>query len=231
MNRKVDIIAEFEGFKVPDSPYARRTAADRFSEGRYERKELEIGTALLKDGDRILEMGAGLGFVGGYLAHTRPTVELWAFEANPNLIPYIELMYAANDLEDRAKVSNNVVLTAKRLPETVRFHVYNCYLGSSLFDREDKPRPAVDVPTKAWDEIKETYKPTFLLMDIEGGELEFLEGADLDAIDTVVMEFHPDRYDVEGMKRCKRLLRDAGFKPNKELSTRTVWGCTREPVA
>jgi hypothetical protein len=120
-----------------------------------------------------------------------------------------------------------VVLTGGDLPANVRFHIYNCYLGSSLFDRKDKPRPSVEVPTISWSDIKRSYKPTFLMMDIEGGEREFLEGANLDGIDTVVIEFHPDRYEIEGMRRCKRLLRGAGFEPNAELSTRTVWGCSR----
>lgn len=227
MTQIPEIIAEYEGFKVPDSPYARRTGESRFRDGKYERKELEIGAAMLKDGDRILEMGAGLGFVGGYLAYNRPSVELWSFEANPNLVPHIERMYAVNEISDRARVSNNVVLTGEDLPANVRFHIYNCYLGSSLFDREDKPRPSVEVPTISWVDIKSSYKPTFLMMDIEGGELEFLKGANLDGIDTVVIEFHPDRYEIEGMRRCKRLLRQAGFEPNAELSTRTVWGCSR----
>ena len=222
-----EVIAKYNGLKIPDSPYAQRTGGSRFADGKYERKELEIGTALLKTGDRIVEMGAGLGFVGGYLAFKRPSVELWSFEANPALIPHIQDMYALNNIDDRARVSNNVVLTGKDLPETAKFHVYNCFLGSSLFDREDKPRPSVEVPTLSWDTIKKDYSPTFLLMDIEGGELEFLEGANLDGINTVVIEFHPDRYGIEGMRRCKRLLKAAGFEPNRDLSSRTVWGCTR----
>lgn len=141
------IIAEYKGLKVPDSPYARRTGGSRFRDGKYERKEREIGEALLKDGDRILELGAGLGFVGGYLAFSRPSVELWSFEANPNLVPHVERTYAVNEISDRAHVSNQVVLTGKDLPASAQFHIYNCYLGSSLFDREDKPRPSVEDPT------------------------------------------------------------------------------------
>ncbi|MEM1101152.1 MAG: FkbM family methyltransferase [Pseudomonadota bacterium] len=226
-----EIIAELEGFKVPDSPFAQRTGASRFQDGKYERKELEIGMALLKPQDRILEMGAGLGFVGGYLAFKTPGVELWSFEANPNLVPHVERLYDLNGLGERARVSNNVVLTGDDQPEHVRFHIYNCYLGSSLFDRPDKPRPAVDVPTMDWAHITESFQPTFLMMDIEGGELEFLEGATLEGIETVVMEFHPDRYGIDGMKRCKRLLRAAGFEPDAERSSRTVWGCTRKTAA
>ncbi|WP_299349479.1 FkbM family methyltransferase [uncultured Shimia sp.] len=227
MTQESEVAAVFNGFKIPKSRYIKEGTGHRFEDGKYERKELEAGTALLREDDRIIEMGAGLGVVGGYLAYSKPTVELWSFEANPNLIPHIEEIYGLNDLGPRARVSNNVVLTEDDLPETIRFHIYGCYLGSSLFDRPDKPRPSVEVPTFAWSEICESYKPTFLLMDIEGGELDFLENADLSGLRTVVIEFHPDRYGIDGMKRCKRILRGAGFEPNKELSTRTVWGAVR----
>ena len=42
------------------------------------------------------------------------------------------------------------------------------------------------------------------------------------------MEFHPEAYEVEGMRKCKRILTQAGFEKNEDVSTRKVWTCTRE---
>ena len=74
----------------------------------------------------------------------------------------------------------------------------------------------------------EELKPTVLLCDIEGGELDLLEHADLSGIRAIVMEFHPEAYEVEGMRKCKRILTQAGFEKNEDVSTRKVWTCTRE---
>ena len=64
-------------------------------------------------------------------------------------------------------------------------------------------------------------------MDIEGGELDILTHANLDGVRAIVIEFHPKAYDVSGMRRCKRILRDAGFAPLSDLSTLLVWVAER----
>jgi hypothetical protein len=43
----------------------------------------------------------------------------------------------------------------------------------------------------------------------------------------VIIEFHPEAYEVKGMRACKQILKDAGFEKDQEVSTRTVWPCTR----
>ena len=64
-------------------------------------------------------------------------------------------------------------------------------------------------------------------MDIEGGELALLEAMDLSPFRAIVIEFHPEAYEVKGMRRCKTILREAGFQKVEEVSSRTVWTCTR----
>ena len=95
----------------------------------------------------------------------------------------------------------------------------------------DRAKEVVDVPTASFNDVVKRLKPNVILMDIEGGELDVLEHANLNAMTQlrgIVIEFHPDQYEVSGMRRCKNILREAGFERIEDLSTRTVWVAQKE---
>ena len=96
-------------------------------------------------------------------------------------------------------------------PPEVTFHLRSSYLGSSLLNSAARPAREISVPTRTWAEVMAQFRPDVLLMDIEGGELALLEGADLSGLRAIVLEFHPDTYGKQGMRRCKALLERAGF--------------------
>ena len=75
----------FEGLRVPASPFVPEPRIRQIAAGKYERPEMRLGLKLVKDGDRIVELGSGIGFVGGYIALNKPGSQLRSFEANPNL--------------------------------------------------------------------------------------------------------------------------------------------------
>ncbi|MGC8001038.1 FkbM family methyltransferase, partial [Salmonella enterica] len=81
------------------------------------------------------------------------------------------------------------VISAPDRPETLPFHVRNSFLGSSLIDSDARATTRVDVPTVSYEEIRRDFAPDVLLMDIEGGELEFLRHASLKGLRAVVIEF------------------------------------------
>lgn len=217
-----------KGVKVPHSPFLTETRIKRIEEARYEGEEIDGALSVIGPEDRVLELGAGLGVVGGVVAVNARPERILSFEANPNLVPHIRDLYALNGIEDRIKVRNELLIASPDRPETMTFHVHSSFLGSSLIDRDDRKTTPVEVPTVAFDKIRRRFKPTVLVMDIEGGELDFLQHADLTGIRAIVIEFHPNAYGIEGVKTCKNLLRGAGFKQVKDKCTRFVWTCTRE---
>ncbi|MEZ5716640.1 MAG: FkbM family methyltransferase [Paracoccaceae bacterium] len=159
----------------------------------------------------MLELGAGLGIVGAVIArHARPAAQM-AFEANPGLIPHIAALYALNRLKTRITLRNQVLLSSPDRPDHVDFHLRNSFLGSSLIADDRRQTRAVQIATAGFDALRESFAPTVLVMDIEGGELDFLEHADLSGLRAIVIEFHPDAYGMAGMRRCKQILRTAGF--------------------
>lgn len=215
------------GVRVPHSPFLNETRIERMSEARYEGDEIRGALSVIRPEDRVLELGAGLGVVGAVIAQNARPEAVLSFEANPNLIPHINALYAENGLQDRVEVRHQVVLAGPERPEQVDFHLRNSYLGSSLIDNPARQTRRVSVPTVSFEEVCAEFKPTVLVMDIEGGELDFLAHADLTGIRAIVIEFHPKIYGRHGTQTCKGTIRKAGFVKDAEISTRFVWTAKR----
>lgn len=222
------VAATCMGIDVPDSPFLNETRIARINAARYEGQEIAGACKVTTSDDRVLEMGAGLGVVGAVVAKTCSPQQVKSYEANPALLEHINALYGLNNLTGTISVTNQVLLSAPDRQDTIPFYVKNSFLGSSLIDADNRQTKRVDVPTGDFNALCFDYKPTVLIMDIEGGELEILRHADLSGIRAVVIEFHPEAYGVPGMRECKRVLTEAGFVKDDEVSTRTVWTCTRE---
>ncbi|MCR9274386.1 MULTISPECIES: FkbM family methyltransferase [Mameliella] len=227
---KVTVAARCRGVDVPASPFLTETRVRRMSEGRYEGDEVAGALAVVRPGDRVLELGAGLGVVSAVIARNAAPAAVLSFEANPALVPHIRALHALNGLEDRIELRNQILMCGPDRPETRTFYLRNSFLGSSLVDADNRQTRPVEVPTAALDEVLREFRPDVLIMDIEGGELEFLEHARLHGIRAVVIEFHPGVYGKDGAKTCKDRLRALGFQKDEKLSTRFVWTCTRNIV-
>ncbi|WP_241481138.1 FkbM family methyltransferase [Ruegeria sp. ANG-S4] len=228
MTKHSEIAANFSGLKVPHSPFMNERRAERINAGRYEATEIHGALAVVKNSDRVLELGAGLGVVGGACALLAQPERILSFEANPNLIPHVQELYRLNGVNDRIEVRNQLVVSDSVRAESMTFFLHNSFLGSSLLPAARKTTREVEVPTVAFEDIKSELSPTVLISDIEGGELEFLENADLTGIRAVVIEFHPKVYGRAGMQRCKSILTETGFVKQNDLSTRLVWTCVKE---
>jgi protein-L-isoaspartate O-methyltransferase len=51
--------------------------------GDYERKELDVIERRLEPGDKVMEVGAGIGFLSAYCARVLGDDRVFAYEANP----------------------------------------------------------------------------------------------------------------------------------------------------
>ena len=222
-------VAECHGVKVPDSPMMTPERAERINAARYEGQEIAGALEVIQPGDHVLELGAGLGLVGAIAAKNGKPAKVMSFEANPNLIEHIKALYTLNRLGKKIEVRNEVLISAPDAPKTLPFHIRNSYLGSSLIDTDRRATTRVDVPTADYTKVHADFAPDVLLMDIEGGELEFLRHASLDGVRAIVIEFHPEAYGKDGMRECKSILEQAGFAKVMGHCTRHVWTCTFDP--
>lgn len=199
------------GIRIPKAPIL-NAAAVRPSLRRdsYERKELDAIERVVRRHDRVLELGAGIGFVSSYLCACKQVRHVTSFEANPSLIAFIKRVHAANDAT-QATVHNALVTPTGGAP--LPFYIRENFLASSL-DREADPDSIIDtvaVPQRAVADVLDEVKPTVLICDIEGAEADLLPAADWSALRLAIVELHPQWIGQTGVRAVFDSMHKAGL--------------------
>jgi tRNA G37 N-methylase Trm5 len=82
-------------------------------DGTYEADEANAAERCVKEGFRVLELGAGIGYVTAICARRTAPENVLAVEANPALIPVIEDNLARNGAQDVTVLHGAVVARAE----------------------------------------------------------------------------------------------------------------------
>jgi FkbM family methyltransferase len=160
--------------------------------GTHEAEELEVVLAHLVPGDRVLELGAGIGLVTIACCQRIGAANVHAFEPNPALAPLIARNFAANGVAPHftsALVASHAGTGVLHVPE----HFTGARAGGDAGARAlPAGTRAVPVPAVALAALLAESRPTVLVCDIEGGEVELLCGSDLAGVERIAMEVHPE---------------------------------------
>ena len=185
--------------------------------GGYESGERHVIPKILEKGDRVIEIGAAIGCVSMVAAKVVGQENILAFEANPALIGDAQSNYLANGLSIVIKngiLQNRVNWSGKG--KNVDFFI-NADFWASSTARMPGTIETVSVPTLCFEEEAELFCANTLICDIEGGEIELLELADLTNFDKILLEVHY----WAGRKEINRLMRKLiidGFSINFDAS-------------
>lgn len=176
--------------------------------GEYEAKEAEAVLKAVQDGDTIMELGAGVGFISSLLATQRNVKEIQSFEANPQLIPYIKRVYKENNITN-AHI-NNAVLGPKKGKAT--FFVRKNFLSSSL-SKEDEGNIVAEEKIDVLESRATIQKinPDVLVCDIEGAEEHVIPDMDLSNVRVAVLELHPQWIGSKGVAAVFNAMMQAGL--------------------
>jgi FkbM family methyltransferase len=212
---------ETEGmrFTVPKDQTT-RSMRGRFLADTYEWPERTLVKRHLPGRCRVLELGGGLGVLSCVVNRLLddPTAHV-VVEANPALIP---------------------LLVRHRRTNGARFAIENCVVSRETsarlavgrdLDSSSVGADGIPVATKSLEEIEAAHRVTFdaIVMDIEGGEAEFIVGhpAKLRQLRFLMIEFHADGLGSEGVERLRGRLRDVGLHRRDQLLATEVY--TRTP--
>ena len=95
-------------------------------------------------------------------------------------------------------------------PGSSTFYVANDFWASSIFNKAPGAKP-ITVPVISFNEKVREINPTFLLLDIEGGEYEFVKYADFHNIKKLMIEVHSWILTSEQIQFVKDMLTKVGF--------------------
>lgn len=166
--------------------------------GDYEKPEASQLPTIVQPGERVVELGGGLGFISSKVAQTGHAQSITVYEANPTLIPLIEETHRLNGVT--ATVINAVVVPKVESP-TLPFYVRRDFWASSLAPQPFGYSEVIEVPTFGFAEMLRLYEPTMLIVDIEGGEAALFHDVPLTGVKKVYIEIHQQVLGRIGMKR------------------------------
>jgi len=179
------------------------------SSGRYEHHEADALLMHLRPGDRLLDLGAGLGFICALAARVLGEGAVFGVEAGPETVKLARKNLAANVFAGVKLMRGAVVGEAEG---EVEFGQRPAFWASGLQGPQGWPENAevIRVPARPIAKLLTRFAPTVISCDIEGGELEVLTQA-LPGVRLVVVETHPQVYGPEGVERITQALGVQGF--------------------
>lgn len=190
--------------------------------GRHTIHERTLLTRHLRDDDRVLELGGGIGMVAIHCALRLGPDRVTSYEGNPEIEPLIRDNYALNDVSPDL----HMAILDERVGTTT-FHIFERFSHSRMGDagvgQLSGVKKSVEVPVEAFSEAKAKTRPTVLVADIQGAEVGFFGHADLAGLRMVLVELHPPLIGLSGMLSVRRNLHDAGLKEADRAGTSFVY--------
>jgi FkbM family methyltransferase len=193
------------------------------SSGRYENHEADALLLHLRPGDRLLDLGAGLGFICALAAGMLGEGSVMGVEAGPETVKLARRNLAANGFEG-VKVLKGAVVGAGA--GEVEFGQRPAFWASALRGPEGWPENAevIRVPARPIGKLLAKFAPSVISCDIEGGELEVLTQP-LPGVRLVVVETHPQVYGAEGVALIKQTMAAQGFAEAEGAKRDTLVFC------
>lgn len=208
---------EIEGIKIKIENHFSRKMRRTIRGGSYEKEEIQVVKSKLLSHDVVMEIGTGIGFLSSYCSKKIGSSRVFTYEGNPEMVSCIMNTYKFNEV---SPTFDNCIISENNGEE--KFYIDNDFYSSSTIAKNSKSK-CVTVPTKSFNQELQKINPTFLIIDIEGGEYELSKYANFDNVQKILMEVHPNILGQEKLDSVKLKLVESGFKFNQNLSSNTIW--------
>lgn len=213
-------IASLSGVSIPlDMPILSETILESIRSGCYEYEEQRQLPGIIQPGERVLELGVGIGFIASIILKHQNTQAYLGFEANPDLLPCIREVFELNEVD--GEVCNEVLVHEPDITH-LDFYKRQNFWASSLSPEPWGFDSKIAIPAKQLNEVIAEFKPTLIVCDIEGGELDVFRQADLRGVRRVYLEIHQKVLGRKGIRELFDILSAKHFHYDQFHSTGAV---------
>lgn len=224
-------VIETHGVRIPVDP---SVMSDKIQQvlrsGRYDEQRAALMPVTIEDGERVLDVGAGLGFISTVAAQSGKAELVVAVEGDPHVIPLIESVHRLNGVSCEAV---NRLVVAVKTSETARFFVHkDLWASSAMWLKQRDRRGVIEVPVATFGELIALYSPTLLLLDFEvfrelvpsvqWPETDVFGDIDFRPLRKVQLMFKPKIVGPRGIRRAFEVLTAQGFAYDPSASNGNV---------
>nr|WP_281722385.1 FkbM family methyltransferase [Nitrosomonas nitrosa] len=174
---------------------------------RYEANEALRVRHAVRPGDRVLELGAGIGVVTSIIAAIEG-VAVWSFEADPKTAALAQRVIDANG-GDNVSLINGILAAGP--PRRISFFRRPAFWMSSAFAAQGPYESVLEIETRDIDAFVRTHQINTIVMDIEGAEVELLQNAKLAGVERIFVELHDHLYGLTGVEEITRAMTNKGL--------------------
>ncbi|MDD3878145.1 MAG: FkbM family methyltransferase [Bacteroidales bacterium] len=182
-------IIKYKGFKIDtQNKFCNYSIRRNILFNFYESSELSIIERTLSKDDKVIEIGTGIGVTAMFAARIVGDNNISTYEASPELIPVIKRNFDLNNLNIRLE---NKILVNPNTSENFKKYYNNdvFFLGSTISNSEDNSY--FEVPTEDFKMILEKEQASYLIIDIEGEEINLLNFTLPECVKKICIEVHP----------------------------------------
>ena len=220
-------IAGFSLFVDKDDPGISATLkrTKGFKKWHREPEFMDIIESSISKNDKVCDLGANIGYVTLIMARlVGEKGQIVAIEPSPHNFKILKEMVRYNDLEENVELMHYAISNFKK---EIEFHLSSASNLHSI-KKTRNTIESIKINAISLDEIyRDRVPPTFIKMDIEGGELEALQGmrnitSNKQNNMRILMEIHPMYYDHNKFKEELEFLFNHGFKVKYMTSAGTA---------
>jgi len=177
----------------------------------------------VKGGMTVMDLGANIGYITLLMADlVGPNGKVYAVEPDPANVERLRDNVQMNNFQDRVEVFP--IGISNRMGKADFYVGKSSNLGGMTKTKNTKPKPIPVEITTMTEFCKELYPPELIKFDIEGSEVEVLDGM-RELVETtdyegkIVMELHPTMYNEDrSLERQMRWFIENGFRTKYVIS-------------
>jgi FkbM family methyltransferase len=222
-------VAEFElngiTLVVPDT-MLNLHLRHKLGTGGYEGNEARSARTRVCKGNRVLELGGGLGYIAAICAQQTGPENVVTVEANPELLEVARANLDRNGF-DQVRIIFGAITGGKGKNETIGFDKRKIFWAGRLANESSHPGRVVNVPALSLPFLLDEVRPHVVIMDIEGAEEQMFDDPWPAYVQSVLLELHPNCYANSVIKQIVDCMSKSNMTYDPTVSRGNVLGFHR----